>query len=330
VPSIKDLFGPDTGDDFDLDDFMAAADAAATESVTSQGSLEAPIEPETEPPPAASPEATTVPSPSSEAEATGEGEPGAGEASVPIAAPVAGPPSDPFQSLPADRRATLLALDQFMAETPGAVEKVFEAIKPPPPRPVPTLPEHVDPDSVEAQIWSQNQEILGRLDRQDAERQQATAREAQSQKFLAAAATAGNNFSARYPDLTEQEVVALARRAGDSGLAPALANRPGVDLTASYEEALEHMLWTDPTLRQRVAGVPSSNAAPPAPATGPTPAGERNKRVLHALSGAAVPIAGPPPAKAELETRLDGTLTPGSKGRLVDQLAADLRNSGYK
>jgi len=311
MPTIRDMFGPSTDDDsFNLDDFMAAADAAADESRTSQGSLEAP---------------TTAPDLSTDADATGEGKPGDREEAVPQT-PAAGPPSDPFQSLPPERREALLRLDEAMATDPVVRDQVFSALKPPPPRPAPTLPEHVDPESVEGLLWQQNQEILARFDRQDAEQRQAVAAQAQADRMMAAAGTAGRNFQARYPDLTEQEVVAIATRAGQTGVAPALAARPGYDPVESYEQALEATLWSDPTLRQRVAGVPSSNAAPPAPAVGPTPAGEQKKRVLHALSGAAVPIAGPPPEKAVLETRLDGSLTPGSKSTLVNQLAAQLRN----
>ena len=44
-----------------------------------------------------------------------------------------------------------------MATDAGVREKVFDALKPPPPRPVPTLPEHVDPEGIEGQLWQQDQ-----------------------------------------------------------------------------------------------------------------------------------------------------------------------------
>jgi hypothetical protein len=328
MPSIRSLFLPEGAEDpdFNLDDFLREADNAAAASPTHQYALGGlPEEPEATPPAEPSPPAAT---PSSEAGGE-DGGLGTGEPVVPPVAepPVVAPPADPLLNLPPERRQALLSLDQIMASTPGAVDKVFEALKPEPPRPVPTLPEHVDPDSFEATLWRQNQEILTRFDRQEAAAREAEARQSEQQRLTAAAGRAGVNFQARYPQLSEAELTGLGQRAYQSGLAPALAARPGIDPTVSYEEALEATLWTDPTLRAKVGSAP---AVPVAPVTGPTPEREAAKRTLHALSSGAVPVAGPPPAKVELETRADGRFTPDSRGRLVDQLAGQLRASGYK
>lgn len=220
----------------------------------------------------------------------------------------------------------MLALDEAMSTDPTIRERVFEAIRPSVLKPPPSLPEHVDPESVEARLWAQNQEILARLDRQEAQRSADQAAQTQQQRLVQAASAAGANFEARYPQLSSEELTALGTRAFQSGLPQVLVARPGADLVASYEEALEHTLWTDPNLRARVVNV--APPAPPVPPIGPTAAGEERKRTLTALSGAATPIAGPPPARQALETRADGSLTSGSKDLLVNQLAQSLRERG--
>lgn len=326
MPSISQLFGPDQADDpnFDLDDFLGEAERAAEGSPEHQyamGGSPEPVVPGVPP---------VAPAAASEVQAGGgEGGDGAGEATVP-APPVAAPPLapvDPLLALPPERRAALLALDEAITTDPSIRDRVFEAIRPSVPKPPPSLPEHVDPESVEARLWAQNQEILARLDRQDTDRQAERAAQTQQQRLVQAASAAGANFESRYPQLTSDELSSLGTRAFQSGLPQVLVARPGADLVASYEEALEHTLWTDPTLRARVVGAAAPPAAP-VPPVGPTVQGEQNKRVLHALSGAATPIAGPPPASAKLETRADGTLTSGSKDLLVNQLAASLRERG--
>lgn len=334
MPSIADLFGP-SGDDpnFNLDDFLSEADAAAAASPERQYAMGGmPTEPtETEPVPPA-------PAPVSQA-GDEDGGTGTGDDGGVTAPPAAEPPApyvapDPFMAIPAERRASLLALDQIMLSTPGAVDRVFDVLKPTPevPRPAPTLPEGIDPEDPVAAIWHQNQTILDRFDRMDREQQEAVRAEAQAQRQNMAATAAVTNFRSRYPDLSPSDVAALSQSLGASGIPQALVARPGVDPQASYEEALEIGLWRDPDLRARVTGAPSVSAPPAPPVTGPTPEREANKRTLHALSSGAAPVSGPPPEqrRGESETRLDGTLTPRSKSLLVDELASQLRSSGYK
>lgn len=331
MPSIRSMFLPEGVQDdenFNVEDFLREADAAVAGSATRQYAMGGnPQEPEADLAPAPAPDPDPV---SGDA---GDGELGAGD-DEPTASPVAeppqfAPPPDPLASLPPERRASLLALDQIMSTTPGAVDRVYAALKPEPPRPIPTIPDHVDPDSIEAQLWQQNQEILRRMDDERDQRQAAAQQATQQTRLQSAATQAVANFRSRYPDLNADDITAMSTHASQAGLADAFVSRPGIDPVAGFEEALEHVLWTNPSLRARVSGM-APPPAPTPPVTGPPPQNQENKRILHALSTGAVPVAGPPPLRAALETRSDGRFTPESRGTLVDQLAADLRNSGYK
>jgi|SRR5580704_7566 hypothetical protein len=321
MPSIRSMFLPPEADnpDFNLDDFLREADEAATGSPARQYALGGN-------PPAAEGDLlppTADPVPSGEA---GDGDLDAGD--EPVSAPVVeppqfAPPSDPLLNLPPERRASLLALDQIMSTTPGAVDRVYEALrKPEPPRPEPKIPEHVDPESMEAQLWQQNQEILRRMDEQERTQRETQQQTAEQTRLQTAAGQAVANFRTRHPDLGDDDLTTMAGYASQAGFADAFVRRPGVDPVAGYEEALEYTLWKNSSRAYQPAPTP--------PVTGPPPQNQENKRVLHALSTGAVPVAGPPPARAPLETRGDGRFTPESRGLLVDQLAADLRNSGYK
>lgn len=320
MPSIRSMMlGPEAEDpNFNLDDFLREAAAAADASPASQYSemgVAPVVEEERETP------ATETAPVSTEAETGEETEVGTDEGPSP--SPVAAPVLDPLAELPADRRNALLLIDRALSD-PEVQGRVMEAIKPPPPAPRPTLPDHVDPESVEGMLWQQNQAIMDRLDQEREERRQAQIAQTESQRLGQAAAAAGQNFGQRY-NLEPDEVLTLAQRAGSSGLPQALV-ASGKDPQAAYEQALEVSLFQDPVLRARVVGDPSSVA--PTPVLGPTPAGEEKKRVLHALSGAATPVAGPPPRREALETRADGRLTPSSRSTLVQELATTLKSRG--
>lgn len=329
MPTIRDMFLPEAADDpdFNLDDFLREADTAAAASPARQYAEMGATPGETSPDPQAT---TATVSTEAEPEVTGEGDATGGE-TVPTAPPVAEPiaPTDPLLALPADRRAALLALDEVITADPDTRERVFQAIRAPEPQARPSLPEHVDPESFEAQLWQGQREILDRLDQDKAERVQQVRQTEQSNRLISAAQAAGQTIGQRY-NLSPEEVTALATTVGPqgSGLAGTLVSRPGRDPQQSFEEALDIAFWQDPELRSRVAGTVTPPAAPPAPVVGPTPEREERKRVLHALSGAASPVAGPPPERVPLETRMDGRLTPASRNSLVDSLAATLRERG--
>lgn len=334
MPSIKDLFGPVTDDEgWNLDDFMNEANAAADESAERQHLMGG----NAEPVPGSEPAPIPPPEPASGVAGEGVGTPGAGDGTVPPepaagvpAEPIAPPPppADPLLALPEARRRELYALDAVMNADPTVRERIAEVIRPAAPEapPAPQLPAHIDPESVEAQLWTQNQEILSRLDRQDADRQRQQMEQAEHQRHVAAAQHAGAAFRARYPGLTDTDMQLLAPRVANGGLPQALAAQPGTDLISAYDRALEYEALRDPEIRARVGGVASSTPAPLTP-PGPTPQGEANKRKLHSISGAGSPVAGPPPQKTALETRADGSLTPQSKSLLVEETAARLRNA---
>lgn len=347
MPNIADLFReqPDPNQpgvfadpEFNLEQFLAEADRAVEGSADRQhaDSGVSPVEP--------SPAAATSPGgvpPAGDSSSSPQGEDGtpAGAPVTPPAEPPAAVPSpaDPWFSIPPDRRQALLDLDRAMLADPTAGARVAQAIPPPPAAP-PALPEGIEEGSPVETLWRQQQEILSELRAQQADRHRQQL-DAQQRHTFDAATSALGEFRRRYPQLTHEQVGQIGGRAGSNGLAAAMVARPGYEMTQSFVEALEVELFRDPQLRAQALGqqppaTPTSGipAAPtdgtvPPPPPGSAPAGEatsHNKRTLHALSGAASPIAGAPPARTPIENRSDGRLTPDSRTALVTEFAKRL------
>jgi hypothetical protein len=209
-----------------------------------------------------------------------------------------------FQEDPTKRDAVLRAL----AEQP-AVAVV----------PEPELPEGIHPDSFEAMLWKQN------LETQRQVALIANANRAQQETFAkqqanTAAERAGAAFSARYDGkLTHEDVMAIARHAGQTGVAARFAN--GSDnLTQSFDQALEHVLWTNESFRQKVLGTEVTPVVP-----SEQPEAKDRKRKLTALSSSASPVSGPAPAREKLESDpVRGRLTPQSRLKAVQELATGI------
>ena len=328
MPSIADIFGgdPETeSPEFDLDKFLADAD-----SIIKDRSAEPPeLAPEADP--VAAEGAPTPPgdSPGAQSPSSG-GEPEGPGAGAPPPVVVSTPAPDPLSEIPAERRAQLLALDEYMREHPDALSRITAPEAKPEPEPI-KLPEHIDPGSIEAELWMGQQE-QGRL------LQEIAAGYRQTQESLAtdrlrvttqeAAMAAGNAFAARYEGkLTIDDVLSIAQIAGaQGGIAGRLASqaKSPEEITAAYDEALEHVLWKTPEFRAKadgpIVGVPDVPTAKEADRA----AAPDRKRKLTALSGAASPVAGAPASRSPLETRADGRLTGQSRMDLVKSLASQL------
>lgn len=330
MPSIRQIMGvPDElegGDtEFDLDKFMADVDGLIPKSNDRLRGPDAGPEPSPEPTTAAAPEPDEDPvlgeqEPGDEA----EGEP---EPEVPLPpAPAALAPPDPLAAIPAERRAALLALDEVFQRDPAKAESVLRGLSTDPalaPVAAPQLPEDFDPGSPEARLWQQQQDTAEQI------RQLTAATRAQQETFAkqqanTAAQQAGATFAARYQGrLDEADVVAIAKQAGESGLAGVLAGTPEgrSDLASAYDRALETTLWSNEVYRAKVLELTPTGPAPKTPET------KSRQRKLTALSSAASPVSGPSPKRSPLESRSDGRLTPQSRMGLVKELASNLNRS---
>jgi len=282
------------------------------------------------------------------------GEPPASEGGVvqaPVAAPVvdepvatlpavptveAGVPAVPDDGMTDLERQELAAIRQALAdpERALAVRQAYlgvPAAAPPvaPPAPVERpsfaakpLPEHVDPDSFEAQLWNEQQETQRLLFEQSQATQvqnQATAQE----RNMAAARTATAAFAARYGDkLTPIEMQAVAQRAAAQKLPEAFLPTTGNNIEEAMNRSLEFVLRSDDALLAKVLGAPA-----PAPVTalpsGTSPASTERKRSLTALSSAASP-GGDAPRAAPITTREDGRIDESSRQSLISQLMAGM------
>jgi hypothetical protein len=286
--------------------------------------------PEETPPPAATgdeevSEEEGFDAPDSEDEPEGD-EPGE-EVSTdpPPAAPP--PPPDPLSSIPPERREALLALDRIVSEDPVKRAAVFGALSgdsAAPPQPTtPTLPPEIDPDSFEAKLWLDNQELKQQVAGiAQFTRQQAAAVEAQQSAQRATIAC--QNFATRYADkLTEADVREIAQWAGDRGLPAAFMGSAEAKANPiiGYEQALESALWTNEVFRARVLGAAEPEFAGDAP-----PAKDR-KRKLHAVGASASPVSGPAPKRSPLESGPDGKLAENSRQALVKEFATKLRQT---
>lgn len=278
--------------------------------------------------------------------------------SVDAAPPSAAPPqpATPFATIAPEERAELLLLRQALAdpERARAVRQAYLGVPPaaappaPPAPPAPTLPEHIDPQSFEADLWRDNQALA----RQVAELRQQTERSTEDlrrDRWMAAANDAGERFAAKYSGrLTPTEIQAIAQIAGARGLPQALSEAYQGDVGRACTDALEFVLrQTDALLAKALTPpqAPGVQETPPAPAPGTQPlypgqpvsqdpaalaaqAAEYRKRTLTALSAGSSPV-GEAPTRTPLETRgATGRLTEASRRSLVDQMAAVLKTEG--
>ncbi len=321
MPSIREMFTADEAEgvddrDFDLDKLLAETDRALAEStrldvpgIEVEGGDLGPVAPEAEDPPIeAEPEESDTSEP--------DEEPG-GETQ---ATSTGGHTVDPLGLLPPERQAALLALDRVFQEDPAKRDAVYKTLSAVPEPPAEEMPEEIEPGSVAATLWHQNQATqrqINEIAASNRAQQEAFAK----QQAATAAERAGANFEARYEGkLTHDDVLAVARTAGATGMAARFAAGSD-DLANSFEQALEHVLWTTPEFRAKAIG--STQAAPVAPAD--QPESRSRKRKLTAVSSSASPVSGPAPAKTPLESRVDGRLTPGSRLSVVKEMASQLQ-----
>jgi hypothetical protein len=240
------------------------------------------------------------------------------EEEEPAPPPAASPPSDPLAELPPERRAALLALDQTLMSDESKRAQVFKILSgEPQPVQEAKLPDHIDPESFEAQIWREQQEIkqsLSGISRATRDQNEAFAK----QQAATAATQAGNLFSQRYGDkLSQDEILEIAKYAGQTGLAGAFISSPEGkrDPVNAYTQALEATLWGNELFRNKVMG-----EGPKKP-VGEQPEAQDRKRKLKAISTGASPVSGPAPQRAKAEVGSDGRLTEKSRQDLIKELA---------
>ena len=244
-------------------------------------------------------------------------------------------PPDFFSTLSDLERAELLAVRQALVdpERQGAIRRAYlgvptdapvaQAPPPPPPAP-PALPEHVDPDSFEAQIWRELQESRAEI---TALRQGVTAQSAQTEAQLANAAArkVTAEFAGRYGDkLSAEEIQAVCSMAGAQRLPEAFLPTTGGDLEAAMGKSLEFVLRSNDALLAKILGAP---VAPPSALPGHSPADAERQRKLTALSSAASP-SGEVPVRKPIEHRPDGRLTEESRQAVLAQMVGKLTDSG--
>ena len=184
------------------------------------------------------------------------------------------------------------------------------------------MPEEIEPGSVEALLWQQNQDtqkVLAEIREETKRRDQAF----QQAQAVSAAERAGANFTARYGHvLSREDIGTVASRAGARGLPFAIVQTNGGNLEAAMFEAMELTLRGDDALVGKVLGAPTTPPTPP----GASPPATQRKRTLHALSGAGQPSGGPVP-RPPLSTRGDGKLDEASRQSVLQEAAAALRAS---
>lgn len=324
MANLRELFG-DPGlteeggeQEFDLDAFMGEVDRLVADKPTEQDHGGSVGEAEPPPPDLAHGEREEESGEEAGAEPSSPAVP-VEEAPASPPTPAAPPPPDPFSDLPPERRAALLALDETLRRDPAKAESVLRGLsaETPPVEP-PRLPEDIEPGSFEARQWHDQQELRAQI----AELSAATRVQQETfakQQAATAAQQAGRTFAQRYVGkLEEQDVLQIARQAGESGIAGALASQTPDDLAGAYDKALEFVLWGNESYRQKVIG------EAPVVQAGDQPEAKTRKRKLNALSSAASPVSGPVQKRSPLESRDDGRLTPQSKMGLVRELANGL------
>lgn len=304
MPSIADLFGVNPNEidpeaaaaegDFDIDKMLSEADRI----MEAHNPTEPGAEPEPEPV-VDVPRETPAPEP------------------TPQVAAVA---PDPLSELPPERRAAMLSLDQILTTDPAkrdAVLRVLAGEPEPTPEPEPQLPEEIDPNSFEARMYLENLETRKAVN-QIAQRMASQEQVTQAQTAADHARAAAASFSAKHPELEQEDVYEIARYAGNSGVAGAFVEANRAQPVAQLEQAFESVLYGNEVFRSKV--IPKAEAVVP----GEAPEAVERKRRLTALSSGASPVAGGSTTPPQLESRPDGRLTPASRQQAVAQVAADL------
>lgn len=327
MPSIRALFAdPDLieeGEDaeIDIDKVLDSVTDVLRDRGDTPGSEVSPTDAGEQSPPEGEVQ-TPEPQPSTISDAVdgeeGDEEEPEGENGLPPAPPAA---HDPFAELPADRRAAILALDEALRSDPAKRDAIFGIMAGKAAPEAPRMPEEIEPGSVEAQLWQQQQDNAAALHEiRTGQRDQQIAFE--TQRANTAAVQACQSFGERYSGKLEQsDVIEIAKFAGQSGISTAFLNTADGkrDPAMAYNQALEHVLWTNEAFRTRVLGTGESETPP-----GEKPQAQDRKRKLHALSPSASPVSGPPAQRTPLESGADGRLTEKSRQSLVKELATDM------
>ena len=218
-----------------------------------------------------------------------------------------------------DRQVAIRRAYLGVADPTAAVTEAPPGTPPSPVASAPTLPEHIDPDSFEAQLWHAQQETnrqLSELRAGLAQQNQAT----EEQNAAVAAQRATQAFVAKYGDRLERtDVEWVAQTAGMQGL-PAAFVSTGMPLEEAMTRSLEFTLRSNDELLAKVLGGGPHEEPPPAPSPGPTAQEtDLRKRQLSALSSAATP-AGEAPVAPVIQHREDGKLTEQSRLDLIRQM----------
>jgi hypothetical protein len=140
-----------------------------------------------------------------------------------------------------------------------------------------------------------------------------------SQQANTVAVQAATRFGQRYQDrLSQDDVEAIAKYTGQSGIAAAFSGTPDgkLDPVGALDRALESVLWTNPSFRAKVIGT----EAPPTP-PGNQPEAKERKRKLNAISPSGSPVSGPAPTRTPAEVTRDGRFTEKSRSALVKEIA---------
>ena len=357
-PSIADLFAtPDQGGStapFDPANLNAALDQVMAGRATALPNADG-VTPGNQPP--AGPTATASPSDGSvgpEVEPSGGTHPLAGVAVLPPgepAPPTLGvvPPADPLAALDAERRNELALIARSLDDPERALQirQAYLGVAQAPPaaaapapvaEPEPQLPEHVTPQSFEAELWRQNQAVRQEL----AQLRQAQAQTVE-QQGVAAANRAAARFTARYPQLAQREIEAIATVAGRRGLPAAMIQTNGGDVERGIYDSLDFVLRSTDTLLSRVLGggvapavggtpaqVPTAGAVVPAQVYPPQPTPvQAQRRALTALSTGASPVGVAPQApQIQTDYASGGRMQETSRAGLVNQVAAALAADG--
>lgn len=275
-----------------------------------------------------------------------EGQPTGAEAIPPAPAPVGVQPAPEFVAPPApaldDEDVIILRAlrdpDRADAVRQAALgvtapPPVAEAPAPPPP-PAATLPEEVTPDSFEATLWRQQQEMLAEL-RATRERADAVGQQTAMDRARQAASAATASLVRKYGHaLSTGEIEAVCKAAASRGWVDAMIRARGGEeapgaIEAGMTDALEAVVRSDDGLLAKVLGGPTV-AVPPAqepvvpqaiPQPQHTPEAAERQRLLTALSPGASPTGTPAPrAPLEVDRGNGGMMTEVAKRALAQEI----------
>jgi hypothetical protein len=269
------------------------------------------------------------------------------EPEIPIPPPpaAAAPPADPFSSYDQLRRNELAIIARSLddPERADAIRRAYTGVEravaePAPVAPAaPELPDYITPQSVEGQLWVQNQTLLRRVEAMESQSQQVQQSTVMDRARQAAQSATGRFVNRYGSHLSREEIEAVHKIAGQRRLPDAfIAARGGDQVAGAVEEgmyeALEFVLRSTDSLLARVLSPAASLPAPPVEPTpafpaAPVPDGARERqRLLNALSTGASPVGAPPLRQPiEVDHAGGGRMTELSRRRLVEQAVSDLR-----